>query len=79
MRGLIGTTMRGIVSVVVPVSIRGVNVCLPPLSPLPVTSIPLDPGEGLSQRPAYPDLTVGLQALYHHLSLGLVLPELTEE
>jgi hypothetical protein len=78
MPGLIGTTMRGTVSVVVPVSIRGVNVCLPPLAPLPVSSIPLGPGEGLSQRPSRPDLTVGLQALYHHLPLGLILPEVTE-
>ena len=79
MPGLIGTTMRGTVSVVVPVSIRGVNVCLPPLAPLPVLSIPLGPGEGLSQRPSRPYLAVGLEALYHHLPLGLILPELTEE
>jgi hypothetical protein len=71
--------MRGTVSVVVPVSIRGVNVCLPPLAPLPVSSIPLGPGEGLSQRPACPDLTVGLQAFYDHLPLGLVLPKIPEK
>jgi hypothetical protein len=30
-------------------------------------------------RPPHPHLTVSLQALYHHLPLGLVLPEVTEE
>ena len=79
MPGLIGTTMRGTVTAVVPVSIRGVNVSLPPLAPLPMSSIPLGPGEGLPRRPSRPNLTVGLQALYHHIPLGLVLPEVTEE
>ena len=32
----------------------------------------------MTHRPPYPDLTVGLEALYH-LSLGLVLPEVPEE
>src|SRR5215203_1849826 len=32
-----------------------------------------------ARRSSRPDLTVGLQALYHHLPLGLVLPEVTEE
>src|SRR5688572_30288676 len=65
MPGLIGTATRGTVSVVVPVSIRGFNVCLPPLAPLPVLSIPLGPGKGLSQKPSRPYLAVGLEALYH--------------
>ena len=30
-------------------------------------------------RPPRPYLTVGLEALYHHLPLGLVLPEVPEE
>jgi hypothetical protein len=30
-------------------------------------------------RPSRPDLTVGLEAIYHHLPLGLVLEEVTEE
>ena len=30
-------------------------------------------------RSSRPDLTVGLEALYHHLPLGLVFPEVTEE
>ena len=79
MPGLISTTMRGTITAVVPVSIRGVNVSLPPLAPLPMSSIPLGPGEGLPWRPSHPNLTVGLQALYHHIPLGLVLPEVTEE
>jgi hypothetical protein len=49
------------------------------LAPLPVSSIPLGPGEGLPQRPSRPDLAVGLQALYHYLPLSLVIPEVTEE
>jgi hypothetical protein len=32
-----------------------------------------------AQGPACPDLTVGLQALSHHIPLGLVLPEVPEE
>jgi hypothetical protein len=32
-----------------------------------------------TRRPAWPNLTVGLEAIYHYLPLGLVLPELTEE
>jgi hypothetical protein len=28
---------------------------------------------------ARPDLAVGLEAIYHHLPLGLILPEVTEE
>ena len=76
---LIGTTMRGTVSVVVPVSIRGVNVCLPPLAPLPMLSIPLGSGEGLSQRPACPNLTIGLEAFYHHNHLHSVDQEPTRD
>jgi hypothetical protein len=30
-------------------------------------------------RPPYPYLTVGLKTFYHHLPLGLVLEEVTEE
>jgi hypothetical protein len=30
-------------------------------------------------RPPHPYLTVGLETIYHHISLGLVLPEITEE
>jgi hypothetical protein len=32
-----------------------------------------------ARRPPRPYLTVGLEALYHHLPLGLVLPEVPEE
>ena len=32
-----------------------------------------------AQGLACPDLTVGLEVLYHHISLGIVLPEVTEE
>jgi hypothetical protein len=32
-----------------------------------------------SWRPPYPYLTVSLKTIYHHLPLGLVLPEVTEE
>jgi hypothetical protein len=32
-----------------------------------------------TRRSSRPDVTVGLQALYHHLPLGLVLEEVTEE
>ena len=32
----------------------------------------------MARRSSRPDLTVGLQALYHHLPLSLVLPEVTE-
>ena len=32
-----------------------------------------------ARRSSRPDLTVGLEAIYHHLPLGLVLPEVTEE
>jgi hypothetical protein len=30
-------------------------------------------------RPSRPDLAVGLEAIYHHLPLGLILEEVTEE
>ena len=30
-------------------------------------------------RSSRPHLTVGLEAFYHHIPLGLVLPEITEE
>ncbi len=30
-------------------------------------------------RPSRPDLTVGLEAFYHHIPLSLVIPEVTEE
>ena len=30
-------------------------------------------------RPSHPDLAVGLEALYHHIPLGLILPEVTEK
>ena len=30
-------------------------------------------------RSPHPYLTVGLEALYHNLSLGLILPEISEE
>jgi hypothetical protein len=33
----------------------------------------------MTRRSSRPDLTVGLQALYHHLPLGLVLQEVTQE
>ena len=49
-----------------------------PLAPLPGLSIALGLGEGLSQRPTRPYLVVGLEAIYHQLPLGLVLPEVTE-
>ena len=29
--------------------------------------------------PPRPHLTVGLQAIYHHISLSLLIPEVTEE
>src|SRR5215207_7161494 len=32
-----------------------------------------------ARRSSGPDLTVGLEAIYHHLPLGLILPEVTEE
>ena len=32
-----------------------------------------------TRRPACPDLAVGLEAIYHHLPLSLVLEEVTEE
>ena len=32
-----------------------------------------------TQRFSRPDFTVGLQAIYHHLPLSLVLKEVTEE
>jgi len=35
--------------------------------------------KGLSWRPPHPNLTVGLEAIYHHLPLGLVLEELPEK
>jgi hypothetical protein len=30
-------------------------------------------------RPSRPDLTVGLEAFYHHLPLGLILPQIPEK
>jgi hypothetical protein len=30
-------------------------------------------------RPARPNLTVGLEAFYHHIPLSLILPEVPEE
>jgi hypothetical protein len=32
-----------------------------------------------TRRPASPDLTVGLEAIYHHIPLSLILPAVTEE
>jgi hypothetical protein len=32
-----------------------------------------------ARRSSRPDLAVGLQALYDHIPLGLILPEVTEE
>jgi hypothetical protein len=32
-----------------------------------------------SQRPARPYLTVGPEALYHHIPLGLVFPEIPKD
>jgi hypothetical protein len=32
-----------------------------------------------TRRPACPNLAVGLEALYHHFPLGLILPEVPEE
>jgi hypothetical protein len=32
-----------------------------------------------ARRPSRPHLTVGLEAFYHHIPLGLVIPEVTEE
>ena len=32
-----------------------------------------------TRGPAPPDLTVGLEAIYHHIPLGLVLPEVPKE
>ena len=32
-----------------------------------------------TRRPPRPDLTVGLEAFYDHIALGLVLEEVTEE
>ena len=31
-----------------------------------------------ARRSSRPDLTVGLEAFYHYLPLGLVLPQVTE-
>ena len=39
----------------------------------------MDRGISKAWRPPHPHLAVGLQALYHHLPLGLVLEEVTEE
>ena len=39
----------------------------------------MDRGSSKSWRPPHPHLAVGLQALYHHIPLGLVLPEVPEE
>jgi hypothetical protein len=39
----------------------------------------MDSGISKGWRPSHPDLTVGLQALYHHIPLGLLLEEVTEE
>ena len=33
----------------------------------------------MARRSSRPYLTVGLQTFYHHLPLGLVLPQVTEE
>jgi hypothetical protein len=74
MPGLIGTIMRSTVTEVVPVSIRGVNVSLPATGPTAIVKYTAGPGEGLPWRPSRPDLAVGLEAFYHHLPLGLVLP-----
>src|SRR5688500_6109016 len=79
MRGPIGTAMGGTATEVDSLPIRGVHVTFSLLAPLPGPSIQPGPGEGLPQRPARPDLTVGLEAFYDHLPLGLVLPEVTEE
>jgi hypothetical protein len=32
-----------------------------------------------TQRPPHPDLTVRLEAFYHHLPLGLILPKIPED
>ena len=32
-----------------------------------------------ARRSSRPDLTVGLEAIYHHIPLGLLIPQLTEE
>jgi hypothetical protein len=32
-----------------------------------------------ARRSSRPDITVGLEALYHHFPLGLILPEVPEE
>jgi hypothetical protein len=32
-----------------------------------------------ARRPPRPNLAVGLEAIYHHLSLGLILPEISED
>src|SRR5215208_6122257 len=32
-----------------------------------------------ARRSSRPDLTVGLEAFYHHISLGLILEEVSEE
>jgi hypothetical protein len=32
-----------------------------------------------ARRSSRPDLTVGLEAIYHHIPLGLILPEVPEE
>jgi hypothetical protein len=32
-----------------------------------------------TSRPASPDLAVGLEAIYHHLPLSLVIPKVPEE
>ena len=39
----------------------------------------MDSGISKAWRPSCPNLTVGLRALYHHISLSLVLPEVPEE
>jgi hypothetical protein len=39
----------------------------------------MNSGISKTRRPPRSDLTVGLEAIYHHLPLGLVLPEVPEE
>ena len=37
------------------------------------------PQRSVSLRPPRPDFAVGLEAFYHHIPLGLVLPKISEE
>jgi hypothetical protein len=66
--------------VLVLIVIRGVHVLLHAAGPaVQAPSIAPSRCGGLPRRPPGPDLAVGLEGFDHHLPLGLVLPEVSEE